>query len=92
MDYLAFYPYLCFVDLINLILKHKYNMTKTQIILTPADTAFNKLYFVNMFQPVGAKFATFNHAEMLSNRMAKIATKLSPSDLQYLISKIESIQ
>ncbi len=61
-------------------------------ILTPADSAFLKLYFVNIFQPQNAKFSTFFHAEILGNKIAKIAAKLSPSDIQYLIDKIEEIR
>ena len=56
---------------------------------SPYDSAFLKLYFVNMFQPNTAKLTTFDHAQTIGMKMAKIANKLTPSELDYLIKKIE---
>jgi len=67
-------------------------MATSRKTLAPNETAFNKLYFVNMFQPAGARYSTFNEAEKNHCRMAEIANKLTAFQLSCLIDKIESIQ
>ena len=62
---------------------------KQKEMLTPSDSAFNKLYFVNLIS--GHKFDTFFHAQLLHNTAAKIASKLPDKELDYLIKHIESI-
>lgn len=57
--------------------------------MTPSDVAFLKLYFVNLIS--GHKFNTFFQAEVTGNKAAKIASKLTGSELNYLINKIEAI-
>lgn len=58
--------------------------------LSPAEHAFNKLYFVNMLTGAGIKYPDVATARVHSPSLAEIADKLSVPQLNYLIDRIES--
>lgn len=62
-----------------------------QTTLQPQDIAFNKLYFVNLFAPNTDKEKTFQDAKFHYPRLAAIAEKLTGTELEFLIGKIEGI-
>lgn len=59
--------------------------------MNPYDSAFAKLYFVNLLSKTG-KYRTFFEAQKTEIRLCAIAQKLSPRDLEFLTDRIENIQ
>lgn len=65
-------------------------MKKAQQETDPYNSAFNKLYFVNMLSGDKNKASTFNEAMFDHPRLAALAEKIGPKELEFLIDRIEA--
>jgi len=57
----------------------------------PYESAFNKLYFVNLFLSKGSKKTGFTDAKKAYPIMGAIAEKLTETELKVLIRNIENL-
>lgn len=68
----------------------------SNVSLPPHDVAFNKLYFVNLLNKAGVQdkpviFKSYFEAAKACPSLANICEKLTNSELQNLINRIENI-